>query len=144
MKNHRVMEAFAREIHVENEIGQWNENQHLMALFNWVREEIKRGRRSLRLLSAIPNGRGFVTKKCVEQYDEYGFCRGLPDIIYLWPSRKYHGLVIELKSLQPGARLSPAQAEMIRKLNKVGYRAEVCYGFLNAIQVINGYDDGVR
>jgi hypothetical protein len=136
------MEVFASQIVDENAICQWDENQHLVALFDWARNEIQNGRWPLQLLVSVPNGRGFVTKKCVEQYSIYGFRRGLPDILYFRPRGKYHGLAIELKSLNRRARVSPAQEEMIKKLCRIGYRAEICRGFQEAIRVINDYEDG--
>jgi hypothetical protein len=135
------MEIFGSARHELDDSCQWNENQHLIALFEWARGEIYNGRRSLRMLSAIPNGRGFVTKKCVDEYEKYGFRRGLPDILYLWPSRRYHGLAIELKSMRGNARVSTAQLEVIRDLSNAGYCAEVCYGYKDAIKTIDRYDN---
>jgi hypothetical protein len=126
----------------DGEIEKWSEMEHQMALFKWAREEIKNGRKSLQLLVAIPNGYNIVTKKCSKQYGALGFRKGMADILYLWPTTKYHGLAIELKSLRPNARASREQEEFLRELDEMGYRTEVCRGFREAIQVINGYEYG--
>jgi hypothetical protein len=118
----------------------WSEQRHQMALFQWARREIANGRKSLRMLVAIPNGYGVVTRRCSKQYDALGFRPGMADILYLWPTTKYHGLAIELKSLRPNARVSREQEEFLRELNEIGYRTKVCHGFRDAIQVINGYE----
>jgi hypothetical protein len=126
----------------ETSMDRWSERRHQMALFQWARREVANGRKSLRMLVAIPNGYGVVTRKCSKQYDALGFRRGMADIIYLWPTTKYHGLAIELKSLRPGSRASREQEEFLRELDEMGYRTEVCRGFREAIQVINGYEYG--
>ena len=66
-----------------------------------------------------------------------GYKSGFPDL-FLYESRKgYNGLAIELKV--KGNYASPKQKEVLSLLNDKGYRAEVCTGFDNAVEVIDKY-----
>lgn len=68
-----------------------------------------------------------------------GMKKGIPDISLPFPSGQYHGLFIELKA--DGGKVSPEQMWWIDNLNSVGYRAEICFGWVNAAKVISEYLD---
>lgn len=66
-----------------------------------------------------------------------GMRKGFPDLFFPIPSGKYHGLFIELKSMN--GRATPAQRWWIAELSARGYRAVICKGADAAIQEINSY-----
>ena len=66
-----------------------------------------------------------------------GVMAGIPDISLPVPRGGYHGMYIELKV--GGNKPSEKQQECIEALRKQGYRVEVCYGWLEAAEVIKDY-----
>lgn len=66
-----------------------------------------------------------------------GYVRGFPDLQICEPSNGYHGLFIEMKSLD--GYPSVDQKQWIAALNKRGYKAVVCKGFQEAKQSIDEY-----
>lgn len=92
-----------------------------------------------------------------------GNLKGIMDFVFLHPKYKsnlstevlYHGLVIELKAPEHNrvvkkgkdagkivksiGKLSTEQAELIEKLNKMGFLAECCFGADEAIKIIDEY-----
>jgi len=68
---------------------------------------------------------------------ETGYKSGFPDIFIYKPNGKYHGLAIELKV--KGNYPSPNQKKVLSILNDSGYRAEVCTGLDEAIEIIDEY-----
>jgi hypothetical protein len=118
----------------------WTEEQHQRALFRWAGEEIAKGRESLRLLGAIPNGIGMLRWPALKNCDALGIRLGMPDVYFLQPRGVWHGLFIELKSRKPTAKTSGVQWQMLRLLEKSGYRAVVCRGFEEAVRTINDYE----
>ena len=66
-----------------------------------------------------------------------GYKSGFPDIFIYEPKGIYHGLAIELKV--KGNYASQNQKKVLSILNKAGYRAEICTGFDNAVEVIDEY-----
>lgn len=69
-----------------------------------------------------------------------GVKKGVPDIQLAYPSKGYHGLFIELKRRYPiHGVITPEQREVLDDLNKVGYLAEVAYGWEEAWQIITNY-----
>lgn len=89
-------------------------------------------------LFAIPNGgaRSAVTGSILKAE---GVRKGICDLCFCLPNKKFHGLFIEMKAQTKQARLSDAQKVWINRLNEVGYLAQVCYGFLEAKQTIEDY-----
>jgi len=74
--------------------------------------------------------------------------KGYPDLIIDEPNKYYHGLRIELKRAKKQlktklsiahTKISDEQEEWIIKLNDRGYKAIVCYGAREAIEVIEDY-----
>lgn len=66
-----------------------------------------------------------------------GYRAGTPDILILEPHGPYHGLFIEIKTEE--GTLSPFQKEFILLANGRGYKAEVCYGYKDACEVLEDY-----
>jgi hypothetical protein len=93
----------------------------------------------LRLLFAIPNGgaRDAVTGKRLK--DE-GVKRGLPDLFLPVARCGYHGLFIEMKSIN--GKLSIPQHAWKFALSKEGYRTELCRSAAEAIAVLTAYVKG--
>jgi len=91
----------------------------------------------LELLYAIPNGarRDKITGA---QLKASGVRRGVPDLCLPVARGGYHGLYIELKRCGSGV-VSPKQRWWLDQLRKQGFRTEVCYGWLDARQIIEGY-----
>jgi hypothetical protein len=67
-----------------------------------------------------------------------GVKSGVPDLFLPVPRGKYHGLWIEMKRTEDG-KVSENQKWWIGALNKLGYRAEVCYGAEQAIKLLTEY-----
>ena len=66
-----------------------------------------------------------------------GMRKGFPDLFIPIASGGHHGLFIELKSMT--GRLTPAQKWWLAELNHEGYRAVMCRGSDEAIDVIRKY-----
>lgn len=98
----------------------------------------------LKLLNASQNGakrsvmNGAISKKA-------GLKAGFPDLFLPIARNGYHGLFIELKTIEnkklniKKGKLSQQQKIWINSLNQEGYRAVVCYGFDSAVAEIEKY-----
>lgn len=86
---------------------------------------------------AIPNGgkRNIVTAMKMQAE---GVRSGVPDLYVALPTAKYHGLFIEMKKVKGGV-VSENQKDWINRLNNAGYKAVVCKGHMEAINVICDY-----
>ena len=113
------------------------------ALFHWAfLNRVKYP--ALENIFAIPNG---GSRNLIEAHNLKlgGVKSGVPDIFLAWPQngsqwpneKGASGLFIELKAAR--GRVSPEQAEWIKKLNSVGYKAVVCYGFESSAILICDY-----
>lgn len=67
-----------------------------------------------------------------------GVRSGVPDICLPIPTKRYHGLYIELKRISR-SKISENQEMWLTKLNQNGYLAKVAYGFEEAKQIISDY-----
>jgi hypothetical protein len=79
---------------------------------------------------AIPNG-GWRSKATVMKLKATGVSPGVPDLFI--PSL---GLFIEMKRTK-GGRVSTDQTDWLRYLRSIGYKAEVCYGKDEAINLVS-------
>ena len=118
------------------------EHEEQVALFDWA--ALRQGRYpELRLLHAIPNG-GKRDKFVAIQLQREGLKPGVPDVCLPVARGGWHGLYIELK----WAKNKPTdhQLEWLEALTAQGYLAVVCYGWQEAVEVIEDYlgrtDDG--
>lgn len=66
-----------------------------------------------------------------------GVKRGVPDIILLYPSKGFHGLVIEMKI--KGNYPTLDQKEWMCRLVKANYKVALCYSADEAIAVLENY-----
>jgi len=66
-----------------------------------------------------------------------GYKKGFPDLFIYEPVGEFHGLAIELKVGKN--RATKDQLKWQKELNDRGYRAEVCNGLDEAIDVIDNY-----
>lgn len=97
-------------------------------------------------LYAIPNG-ARVAMGTAKKLKAEGLRAGVPDLCLALPSADYHGLYIELKKqrqhydgMAAAARaVSPDQRVWHSRLERCGYRVEVCYGWEEARDVILDY-----
>jgi hypothetical protein len=89
------------------------------------------------LLFAVPNGGKRHIRTAINLKRE-GVKPGVPDIIFAYPTKQYHGMFIEMKR-QKGGVVSEEQKVMIDKLNEVGYYTTVCKGCDEAVREIKGY-----
>ena len=93
----------------------------------------------LKLIYHVPNegkrGIAYAAKQ-----KRIGLKPGVPDLCLPVPRKGFHGLYIELKSID--GRVNPKQEEWIKLLQEQGYRAEICRGADRAIEVIAEYIKG--
>lgn len=122
-----------------------SEATHQKVIFIWAALNVCRYPQ-LKWLHAIPNANSH------RQVAE-GCRAGISDIFLPWPTMfkhvivtKYHGLYIELKvekrRNQKNGGCSEDQLEFIDYANKLGYCAKVCYGWQEAVKVIEDYLNG--
>ena len=89
------------------------------------------------LLHAIPNG-GDRDVRVAKNLKREGVRKGIPDLCFPVPRNGYHGLYIEMKR-RKGGRVEKEQRYYIDMLRSLGYKAEICYGCDEAMQVFNEY-----
>jgi hypothetical protein len=91
---------------------------------------------------AIPNGShlaGDVRVRAIKmaKLKEEGLLPGASDLFLAFPSGKWHGLFIEMKSSR--GKVSDEQSKFMKAVTDSGYAAYVCYGFDEAKIVIQDY-----
>lgn len=108
------------------------EHAEQVTLIDWYDMQYKD-----KALFAIPNGgkRNMVTALKLKAE---GVRPGVPDLMLAKVSSGYHGLFIELKRTKGGST-SKEQKQWLQYLNRAGYRAVVCKGWLEAKEVIECY-----
>lgn len=119
------------------------ESDHQIALFEWAAMVPLP---ELRLLYANANG-GARHKATAGRLKAEGVKPGVPDLCLPVARHGYHGLYIELKRPKegPGTRAgktSDDQDAWIAALTAEGYRAVVCYGWVEASEEIMRYLGG--
>ena len=112
-----------------------SESQEQKALFQWA-GLAEQKYPELKLLHHIPNG-GIRDIRTAANLKKEGVKRGVPDICLPVSRGKYHGLYIEMKVGKN--KPSKEQKEWINSLQEEGYVACVCYGWLEAREVIEKY-----
>lgn len=90
----------------------------------------------LKLLHHIPNG-GKRDARTAANLKKEGVKAGVPDMCLPVARGQYHGLYIELKTKK--GKVQKNQKEWLSALNKEGYATKVCYGWLEAREVIESY-----
>lgn len=107
------------------------------ALFDWAAKHEHR-LPALRLLFAVPNGRG-RSKMEAGKLKAEGVKRGVPDVWLPVPSQGYHGLVIEMKAPGELARCRDDQQQWLDQLQAQGYRTLLSDNWREAWNIIVGY-----
>lgn len=99
----------------------------------------------LQLLLAIPNG-GHRHIAVAKKMQAEGVKAGVPDMLLPVARGGFHGLWIEMKAdgsrpKRPGSKgpLSEEQRRWLQALNDQGYRAAVCFGSREAIDLLTQY-----
>jgi hypothetical protein len=109
------------------------EHQEQVTLFKWLALQYPDQYDST---YAIPNA-GRRTPRQGAYMKAEGLKAGVPDICMAYPSNGLHGLYIEYKTTKGNPTKS--QREWIARLDKNGYKAEICYGIDHAIRTIKSY-----
>lgn len=86
---------------------------------------------------AIPNG-SHKSKAAAAKFKREGLRSGVPDIMCAFGRRGKLGLFIEMKRLR-GSVVSTEQAAWHSRLEGEGYRVVVCYGAVEAWDVLSRY-----
>lgn len=115
-----------------------SETQEQIWLFEWA-EAMTAKYPALEMMFHVPN-EGTQSKVRGHRLKLMGVKRGVPDIILPVPKGKYCGLAVELKSLK--GKPSADQLIWIDRLRWHGWRAEICHGWQEAADVIEGYLHG--
>jgi len=97
-------------------------------------EDLKREGKILRY-THIPNETWTKSWNQKMRNVRQGVKKGFPDYIILFPDR---AIFIEMKRVKGGV-VSPEQKEWIADLQRLGFRAEICKGFLEAKALIEYY-----
>lgn len=88
----------------------------------------------------IPNGGSRKDAREGANLKAQGVRPGVSDYFLAYPSKKYHGLWLELKRKNPApAVLTAAQKDWLNKMNLVGYDAQLVYGWEAAKKIIEEY-----
>lgn len=90
----------------------------------------------LALLFHIPNG-GSRDPVEAAHLKAQGVRKGIPDLYLSVARRGYHGLFAEMKT--PKGRLSPEQKWWGERLTAQGYLWRVCYGWEEAVKMLEWY-----
>lgn len=112
-----------------------SEAQEQRALFQWA-GYAEQQYPELKLLHHIPNG-GKRDVRTAANLKKEGVKAGVPDICLPVTRGQYHGLYIELKTVK--GKVQKNQKEWLNALNSEGYATKVCYGWLEAKEVIEKY-----
>lgn len=116
-----------------------SEHDEQVALVKWFRLQYSKYKHHL---FAIPNGAhlaGDVKIRSIKMHKmkSEGFVNGIADLFLMIPNENYHGLFIEMKSIN--GVLSDDQKEFRERAKNMGYKSVVCWGFDEAKTVIDEY-----
>lgn len=111
------------------------EAQEQKFLFQWAGVS-RQKYPELELLFHVPNG-GRREAREAASLKKQGVKPGVPDLILPVARGEYFGLYIELKAGKN--KPSEHQLEWIENLNQQGYFVKVCYGWIEASEVITNY-----
>ena len=111
------------------------ESMEQIALFQWSKL-MQVQYPELSLLHSIPNG-GKRNKIEAVRLKKEGALAGVSDIFLPVARSGFHGLYIELKV--KGGKLSESQEWWITETTKQGYFSTVCFGWVEASEVIKKY-----
>lgn len=66
-----------------------------------------------------------------------GYRSGTPDLMIFKPTSQFKALFLEIKTL--GGKSQKNQVDLAERLNALGYKAVITYGFNEALQTIKEY-----
>ena len=124
-----------------------SEAEHQISVMDWTRRvDVQARYPELRYIyhiaNEIPDGdkmaREDSDRICKKRY-KMGVQAGIPDLCLPVARGRYHALYIEMKSLRPGAAPSEVQLHRLKELRECGNAAEICYGDVDAINLIINY-----
>lgn len=111
------------------------EDNEQILLFEWA--ALNQGKYpELEWMYHIPNG-GKRNAREAARLKRMGVKPGVSDVHLPIPRGVYHGLWIEMKS--ENGKVSPAQSRFLNAMRKHGYKAAVCYGWEEAVAIIEEY-----
>lgn len=114
------------------------EDEEQIWLFLWAK--LKLGRfPELALMHHIPNG-GLRSKTEAARFKAMGVKRGVADVFLPVARGGYYGLYIEMKAKD--GRPEKEQKEWIAAVQEQGYYAAVCYGGMEAANLVEAYLKG--
>ena len=118
-----------------------SESGHAKAIMIWAHENIKKYP-DLRWLTHIGHG-GLKDKITAGNMKAEGLKPGIPDYLLLVRRGGYAALWIELKrpanDRKLKGRVSAGQEEWLLQAIECGHKAVICFGYKDAINVIEGY-----
>ena len=116
------------------------EIQHQQLVIKWSQQPSIRDKYpELKLMYHIPNER-HCTPAQGRQLKLAGVKSGVPDLELPVSRGGYTGLHIEMKT--PDGRVSDTQKWWLSELQGQGRMCAVCYGYKQAIEILEGYLDG--
>lgn len=92
------------------------------------------------LLFAVPNG-GVRNVRTARVLKAEGVMAGVADLLLLVPSKEWHGLCVEMKTMT--GRQSESQRAWEKAVTSQGYKYVVCRGVECFVRLINGYLGGL-
>ena len=111
------------------------ESEEQQSLFQWAKLS-QSEHPELSLMHSIPNG-GKRNIREAARLKKEGALAGVSDIFLPVPRGNYHGLYIELKV--KGGKISDNQKWWLSETTKQGYLSVVCFGWVEASEVIREY-----
>lgn len=114
-----------------------SEHDEQRSLFVWKRI-MTRKYPELAAMYAVPNG-GHRHVLVAKKLQAEGVQSGVPDVHLPVRRGPFTGLWIELKSLDPKARMTPNQEEWFALLTELGHRCVCCHGWVKASREIENY-----
>lgn len=110
----------------------WEQKQ----VIKWSQQpSIRRMYPELKFLFHIPNEREDKIQASILK--DMGVKPGVPDLCLPFPAGKYHGLYIEMKAMD--GKPSDEQVWWLEHLKANGYACSVCYGWKQAVEVLQWY-----
>ncbi len=131
--------SISKEVTPENLAGKTEDSQQ-MALFCWAAQNLNKYPQ-LKYMFAIPNGGSRHIAEATK-LKATGLKAGVPDIFLPYPiqtewAKQYAGLFIEMKVGK--GKTTKEQDDWLIYLEKIGYYCKVCYGWLEARNIIIEY-----
>lgn len=114
------------------------ERQIQTSIFDWARiVKVKEGGYLFDFMTASANG-GSRNVLEARNLKRSGVSAGFPDISILMPRGQFHGMFLEVKK-EKNYAFSDKQKSWLDRLNKVGYYANVGFGFDECKSLIESY-----